>query len=183
MISVSVAQGIVGFGIGAAAQGLTAIAEIQFADYIHPAFDQIVTEAAKMRYRSGGSFSCGGLTIRAPYGVPLAESSQDMLNKQTTHESWNCLGLTFDPSVVKWANTVGVSHDTLDVRLLESRLCQKASCQCWPSHPYGVRRQLRSASNRRYHNNDTHLLHVQQPSGTILQSRSLGHCLALGSMQ
>ena len=62
-------QGLVGFGIGAAAQGLTAVAEIQFADYIHPAFDQIVTEAAKMRYRSGGAFDCGGLTVRAPYGA------------------------------------------------------------------------------------------------------------------
>lgn len=59
-------QGIVGFGIGAAAAGATAIAEIQFADYIFPAFDQIVNEAAKYRYRSGGMFDCGGLTIRAP---------------------------------------------------------------------------------------------------------------------
>ena len=59
-------QGIVGFGIGVAAAGATAIAEIQFADYIFPAFDQIVNEAAKFRYRSGGSFNCGGLTIRTP---------------------------------------------------------------------------------------------------------------------
>ena len=44
-------QGIVGFGIGAAAAGATAIAEIQFADYIFPAFDQIVNECAKFRYR------------------------------------------------------------------------------------------------------------------------------------
>lgn len=42
-------QGIVGFGIGLAATGATAIAEIQFADYIFPAFDQLVNEAAKMR--------------------------------------------------------------------------------------------------------------------------------------
>ncbi|KAL3144538.1 2-oxoisovalerate dehydrogenase subunit beta 2, mitochondrial, variant 2 [Trebouxia sp. C0010 RCD-2024] len=62
-------QGIVGFGIGAAASGYTAIAEIQFADYIYPAFDQIVNEASKYRYRSGGEFNCGGLTIRAPYGA------------------------------------------------------------------------------------------------------------------
>jgi 2-oxoisovalerate dehydrogenase E1 component beta subunit len=62
-------QGIVGFGIGAAASGATAIAEVQFADYIFPAFDQIVNEAAKMRYRSGGLFDCGGLTIRAPCGA------------------------------------------------------------------------------------------------------------------
>ncbi|KAK9839859.1 hypothetical protein WJX81_007026 [Elliptochloris bilobata] len=62
-------QGIVGFGIGAAALGCTAIAEIQFADYIYPAYDQIVNEASKYRYRSGGAFNCGGLTVRAPYGA------------------------------------------------------------------------------------------------------------------
>jgi hypothetical protein len=46
--------------------GQTAIAEIQFADYIFPAFDQIVSEAAKLRYRSGGQFNVGSLTIRTP---------------------------------------------------------------------------------------------------------------------
>lgn len=58
--------GIAGFAIGYASMGHTAIAEIQFADYIFPAFDQIVNEAAKFRYRSGNEFNCGGLTIRAP---------------------------------------------------------------------------------------------------------------------
>lgn len=60
-------QGIIGFAIGYAAVGLTAIAEIQFADYVFPAFDQIVNEAAKMRYRSG-AYDVGGLTIRMPCG-------------------------------------------------------------------------------------------------------------------
>jgi 2-oxoisovalerate dehydrogenase E1 component beta subunit len=59
-------QGIIGFAIGLAAQGNLSIAEIQFTDYILPAFDQIVNEAAKMRYRSGNDFNCGGLTIRTP---------------------------------------------------------------------------------------------------------------------
>ncbi|KEG10581.1 2-oxoisovalerate dehydrogenase subunit beta [Trypanosoma grayi] len=59
-------QGIVGFAIGMAAVGWKPIAEVQFADYIFPAFDQIVNEAAKMRFRSGGYFNCGGLVIRAP---------------------------------------------------------------------------------------------------------------------
>lgn len=59
-------QGLVGFGIGMAAVGGTAIAEVQFADYIFPAMDQICNEAAKFRYRSGGEFDVGGLTIRAP---------------------------------------------------------------------------------------------------------------------
>lgn len=62
-------QGIAGFGIGLAVAGATAIAEMQFADYIYPAFDQLVNEAAKYRYRSGGLFDCGKLTIRAPSGA------------------------------------------------------------------------------------------------------------------
>lgn len=62
-------QGIAGFAIGYASMGKTAIAEIQFADYIFPAFDQLVNEAAKFRYRSGNQFNCGGLTVRAPCGA------------------------------------------------------------------------------------------------------------------
>ncbi|GHC26285.1 alpha-ketoacid dehydrogenase subunit beta [Aidingimonas halophila] len=63
-----VEQGIVGFANGLAAQGAVPIAEIQFADYIFPAFDQLVNETAKFRYRSGNLFNVAGLTIRAPYG-------------------------------------------------------------------------------------------------------------------
>jgi 2-oxoisovalerate dehydrogenase E1 component beta subunit len=62
-------QGIVSFAIGMASIGATAISEIQFADYIFPAYDQIVNEAAKYRYRSGNEFNCGKLTIRTPYGA------------------------------------------------------------------------------------------------------------------
>ena len=58
---------IVGIGIGLALNGMWPIAEIQFADFIHPAFDQIVNEAARMRYRSGGDWTCP-MVIRAPYG-------------------------------------------------------------------------------------------------------------------
>ncbi|MBI3997642.1 MAG: alpha-ketoacid dehydrogenase subunit beta [Armatimonadetes bacterium] len=58
---------IVGVAVGMAANGLVPIAEIQFSDFIHPAFNQIVSEAARMRYRSNGAFGCP-ITIRAPYG-------------------------------------------------------------------------------------------------------------------
>ncbi len=58
---------IVGAAIGAAVNGLRPVPEIQFADFIFPAFNQIVSEAARMRYRSNGAFSCP-ITIRAPYG-------------------------------------------------------------------------------------------------------------------
>ena len=62
-------QGIVGFAVGCAAQGMKPVAEIQFADYIYPAFDQLVNEAAKFRYREGGTGThCGGLVVRMPCG-------------------------------------------------------------------------------------------------------------------
>ena len=60
-------SGIVGVAIGMAMHGMLPVAEIQFADFIHPAFDQIVSEAARMRYRSNGDFGCP-LVIRAPWG-------------------------------------------------------------------------------------------------------------------
>lgn len=63
-----VEQGIIGFANGLASQGSFPVAEIQFGDYIFPAFDQIVNESAKFRYRSGNEFNVGGLTIRTPYG-------------------------------------------------------------------------------------------------------------------
>jgi 2-oxoisovalerate dehydrogenase E1 component beta subunit len=72
--------GIAGLAIGYAATAndtahddaegkATAIAEIQFADYIFPALDQICNELAKFRYRSGNQWSAGGVTIRTPYGA------------------------------------------------------------------------------------------------------------------
>jgi 2-oxoisovalerate dehydrogenase E1 component subunit beta len=58
---------IVGVAIGMALHGLLPVAEIQFADFIHPAFDQLVSEAAKIRYRSNGDFGVP-MVVRAPYG-------------------------------------------------------------------------------------------------------------------
>jgi 2-oxoisovalerate dehydrogenase E1 component beta subunit len=59
--------GIVATAIGMGAYGLRPVIEIQFADYIYPAFDQIVSEAARLRYRSAGDFTAP-ITIRTPYG-------------------------------------------------------------------------------------------------------------------
>lgn len=59
--------GIIGAAIGMAVYGLHPIPEIQFLDFIYPAFDQIVSEAAKFRYRSGGEYTCP-MVIRSPAG-------------------------------------------------------------------------------------------------------------------
>lgn len=61
--------GIAGMAIGYASTESTAIGEIQFADYIFPAFDQITNEMAKFRYRSGNQWNCGGVTLRMPCGA------------------------------------------------------------------------------------------------------------------
>jgi 2-oxoisovalerate dehydrogenase E1 component beta subunit len=58
---------IVGVAIGMAMHGLLPVAEIQFADFIHPAFDQLVSEAARIRYRSAGDWNVP-MVVRAPYG-------------------------------------------------------------------------------------------------------------------
>lgn len=60
-------SGIIGMSIGMAMYGLRPVPEIQFMDFIYPAFDQIVSEMSKMRYRSGGQYSVP-VVIRTPYG-------------------------------------------------------------------------------------------------------------------
>ncbi|MBC8405253.1 MAG: alpha-ketoacid dehydrogenase subunit beta [Planctomycetes bacterium] len=60
-------DGIIGVGVGLAMNQMKPVCEIQFQDFIFPAFDQIVSEAAKMRYRSGGQYTVP-MVVRTPYG-------------------------------------------------------------------------------------------------------------------
>jgi 2-oxoisovalerate dehydrogenase E1 component beta subunit len=89
-------QGIVGFAIGAAFEGMRPVAEVQFADYVYPAFDQLVNEAAKARFRAGVNAkgqSCGGLVVRMPCGgVGHGTSSQqyDILRDELTRSQVHC---------------------------------------------------------------------------------------------
>ncbi|MDQ4128165.1 MAG: alpha-ketoacid dehydrogenase subunit beta [Actinomycetota bacterium] len=76
---------IVGSAIGLSANGMRPVAEIQFGDFITPAFDQIVNEAAKFYYRSNGAWSCP-ITIRAPYG---AVHGGGLYHSQSI-EAWFC---------------------------------------------------------------------------------------------
>ena len=59
--------GIIGVAVGMGAYGLRPVPEIQFADYIYPALDQLVSEAARLRYRSAGEF-IAPITVRSPFG-------------------------------------------------------------------------------------------------------------------
>jgi 2-oxoisovalerate dehydrogenase E1 component beta subunit len=76
---------IVGSAIGLSVNGMRPVAEIQFADFIPPAFDQIVNEAAKFYYRSNGDWNCP-MTIRAPYGVVPGGA----LYHSQSVEAWFC---------------------------------------------------------------------------------------------
>jgi 2-oxoisovalerate dehydrogenase E1 component beta subunit len=76
---------IVGSAIGLSVNGMRPVAEIQFGDFIAPAFDQIVNEAAKFYYRSNGAWNCP-LTIRAPYGVVPGGA----LYHSQSIEAWFC---------------------------------------------------------------------------------------------
>ncbi|MDQ3966466.1 MAG: alpha-ketoacid dehydrogenase subunit beta [Actinomycetota bacterium] len=76
---------IVGAAIGLSVNGMRPVAEIQFADFIPPAFDQIVNEAARFYYRSNGAWNCP-ITIRAPYG---AVPGGALYHSQSV-EAWFC---------------------------------------------------------------------------------------------
>lgn len=68
VLDTPLAEGMIaGVAIGASVNGMRPVAEFQFADFIHPAFEQIVDEAARFRYRSNGAFGCP-VVFRAPYG-------------------------------------------------------------------------------------------------------------------
>lgn len=75
-------SGIVGTAIGMSLYGLKPVVEIQFMDFIFPAFDQIVSDLAKFRYRTGGAYTCP-MVIRAPYGGGIKGASYHSQSGET----------------------------------------------------------------------------------------------------
>jgi 2-oxoisovalerate dehydrogenase E1 component beta subunit len=73
---------IIGAAVGMAVHGLRPIAEIQFADYVYPGFDQLVSQAAKLRYRSGGQF-CAPMVVRMPAGGGVGGGHHHSQNPET----------------------------------------------------------------------------------------------------
>ncbi|ETN39752.1 uncharacterized protein HMPREF1541_05978 [Cyphellophora europaea CBS 101466] len=134
-------QGLVGFGIGCAAEGMRPIAEIQFADYVFPAFDQIVNEAAKFRYREGATGGhCGGLTIRMPcgsvgHGALYHSQSPESL---FSHVPGMRVVMPRSPAQAKGMLTNAVLHSNDPVIFMEPKILYRASEEFVPRDPYTI---------------------------------------------
>lgn len=133
-------QGIVGFAVGAAVEGMKPIAEIQFADYVYPAFDQIVNEAAKIRYRAGTNAdaqSCGGLVIRMPaggvgHGALYHSQSPESL---FTHVPGVRVVIPRSPSQAKGLLLAAIASPD-PVVFLEPKILYRAAVEHVPAEPY-----------------------------------------------
>ena len=87
--------GIVGVAVGMAAYGLRPCVEIQFADYMYPGYDQIVSEVARLRYRSNGEFTVP-MVVRMPTAAPIRPASEIGASKQRFRPYFFC-----SPSVAR----------------------------------------------------------------------------------
>ncbi|KIW72832.1 hypothetical protein PV04_01001 [Phialophora macrospora] len=132
-------QGIVGFAIGCAAEGMKPIAEIQFADYVYPAFDQLVNEAAKFRYREGGTGGhCGGLVVRMPcgsvgHGALYHSQSPESL---FTHIPGLRVVMPRSPSQAKGLLTASILNSRDPVIFMEPKVLYRAAEEFVPRDPY-----------------------------------------------
>ncbi|CAK3887439.1 2-oxoisovalerate dehydrogenase subunit beta, mitochondrial [Lecanosticta acicola] len=133
-------QGIVGFAIGSALEGMKPIAEIQFADYVFPAFDQIVNEGAKRRYMSGTNAdeqNCGGMVIRMPcggvgHGALYHSQSPESL---FTHVPGLRVVVPRSPSQAKGLLLEAVASPD-PVIFMEPKILYRAAVEHVPAEPY-----------------------------------------------
>lgn len=130
-------QGIIGFAIGLAAQKQVPVAEIQFADYIFPAFDQLVNEAAKYRYRSGNEFDVGSLTVRTPYGGGINGGLYHSQSPEAyfTHTPGLKVVVPRNPHQAKGLLLASIA-DNNPVLFLEPKKLYRASTGEVPDEPY-----------------------------------------------
>jgi 2-oxoisovalerate dehydrogenase E1 component beta subunit len=130
--------GIVGVAIGMALHGLLPVAEIEFADFIHPAFDQIVSEAARIRYRSNGDFGCP-LVIRAPCGGGIHGALYHSQSIEALYGHVPGIKVVM-PSTPE--DAAGLLRSALadpdPVLLLEHKKCYRAIKGEVPDHPYAT---------------------------------------------
>ena len=132
-------QGIAGFAIGCAAEGMRPVAEIQFADYVYPAFDQLVNEAAKFRYREGGTGGhCGNLVVRMPcggvgHGALYHSQSPESL---FTHIPGLRVVMPRSPAQAKGLLTASILESNDPVIFMEPKILYRAVEEYVPRDPY-----------------------------------------------
>ncbi|KAF5008757.1 hypothetical protein FDECE_4994 [Fusarium decemcellulare] len=132
-------QGIVGAAIGAAAEGMKPVVEIQFADYVFPAFDQIVNEAAKFRYREGQTGgNVGGLVIRMPcggvgHGALYHTQSPESL---FSHVPGFRVVMPRSPSQAKGLLLSAILQSEDPVIFMEPKILYRAAVEEVPEEPY-----------------------------------------------
>uniref|UniRef100_A0A0A9Y0P5 3-methyl-2-oxobutanoate dehydrogenase (2-methylpropanoyl-transferring) n=1 Tax=Lygus hesperus TaxID=30085 RepID=A0A0A9Y0P5_LYGHE len=131
--------GIVALGIGMASQGVTAIAEIQFADYLFPAFDQLTNEASKFRYRSGNQFNVASLTVRVPYGAVGHGGHYHSQSPEAylTHTPGLTVVVPRDAYTAKGLLLSSISHPN-PVVFLEPKRLYRSSKASIPVHRYEI---------------------------------------------
>jgi pyruvate dehydrogenase E1 component beta subunit len=131
-------SGIVGTAVGMAAYGLRPVPEIQFMGFIYPAFDQIISHAARLRTRSRGAFSCP-LVVRAPYGGGIRAPEHHSESKEAffVHEPGLKVVVPSTPYDTKGLLASAI-RDPDPVVFLEPKLIYRAFRQDVPADPYTV---------------------------------------------
>jgi len=140
-------SGIVGTAVGMAAYGLRPVPEIQFMGFVYPAFDQIVSHAARLRTRSCGRFTCP-LTIRAPYGggIRAPEHHSESTEAFFVHQPGLKVVVPSTPRDTKGLLAAAV-RDPDPVIFLEPKLIYRAVREEVPEETYTV--ELGEAAIRR----------------------------------
>jgi len=132
-------QGIVGFAIGCAAEGMKPVAEVQFADYVYPAFDQLVNEAAKFRYREGATGShAGGLVVRMPCGAVGHGALYHSQSPESlfTHIPGLRVVMPRSPSQAKGLLLSAILENNDPVVFMEPKILYRAAVEHVPSDSY-----------------------------------------------
>jgi pyruvate dehydrogenase E1 component beta subunit len=130
--------GIVGTAVGMAAYGLRPVTEIQFMGFIYPAFDQIVSHAARLRTRSRGRFSCP-MVIRAPYGggIRAPEHHSESTEAFFAHQPGLKVVIPSTPQDTKGLLAAAI-RDPDPVVFLEPKLIYRAFREDVPEDDYTV---------------------------------------------
>jgi pyruvate dehydrogenase E1 component beta subunit len=131
-------SGIVGTAVGMASQGLRPVPEMQFSGFAYPAFDQLVSHAARLRTRSRGRFTCP-LVLRAPYGGGIRAPEHHSESKEAfyVHEAGLQVVVPSTPYDAKGLLAAAI-RDPDPVVFLEPKLIYRAFRDAVPEEPYTV---------------------------------------------